>query len=226
VGTTNPYTYLLRAICIFAYRVIETARRESLRNVVSALRDCNGDGKALSQRLNEFLSNNTFTARVAAITRGVNEFEWFQLVHEAHNLDLAIQLVNAADRELESNPTHAGLHLLSGLGNVQRDTIPSRVIAERIMASLNYYETTFGKSPAERRLLIRNIMDHISSARRDRLDDLVATLLRLRDDDDVARAAYPHVTLPDLRRRCAVPWLRDVRNRAYGMRAEVAETRS
>lgn len=221
VDPSDPFAYLLRAICVFAYSVIETARRESLRNVVTALRDCNGDGQALARRLNEFLSNNTFTARVAEITRDIIEDDWFALAKEAHNLELAIQLVNAADRELESNPTHAGLHLLSGLGSVQRDTVSPRAIAERIVASLNYYETTFGKSPGERLQLARDIVQYISSTRRDRLDALVATLLALRDNDDIARAAYPYVVQPDLKRRCAVPWLKDVRNRASGMRTDL-----
>jgi ATP-dependent DNA helicase RecQ len=219
----DPYAHLLRAICIHAYSVIEASRREALRNVVDALHSCNGDGKALAQRLNEFLSNNTFTARVAEITRDTERGPWFNLLEEAHNLDLAIQLVNAADRELESNPTHAGLHLLSGLGNVQRDSVAAQVIAERIMASLNYYETTFGKSAAERRQLVRDIMQHISERRRDRLDSLVATLLRLQDDDDIARAAFAHVTQPDLRRRCAVPWLREARDMARSLREELVE---
>lgn len=220
-ATSDSYIVSLRAICIFAYRVIEASRREALGNIVRTLRDCMGDGDALARRLNEFLSNNTFTARVAEMTMRVDEDEWFELLAQAYNEDLCIQLVNAADRELESNPTHAGLHLLSGLGNIRRDRISPRAIAERLLASLNYYESTFGKSPEERRSLVRRMLTDIASARPDRLDTVVAVLLQLRDDDGIARAAYTHVTNIDLRRRCTVPWLREARDNARRLRQDL-----
>lgn len=222
----NPHALYLRAICIFSYRVIEASRREALRNVVEALRACQDDGEALAQKLNAFLSNNTFTGRVSDLVRRDDEREWFTILEEVHNPDLARQLGNAVGRELESSATHPGLHLLSGLANIRFETFPTRPGAERILASLNYYTTTFGKTALERRELAGKVIGYIRDNRGDRLDDIVSTLLRLSDDDDIARAAYPHVVDPTLRRRCVMPWLRDARDTARSLRRELVESAS
>lgn len=220
---SQPYDHLLKAICDFSYEVIERSRREALENLVRILRAHHANGEAFGQAIGRFLSSNNFTAKVAGFLDRIEHNEWFEILSEAHNADLASQLSIACQRQLESKPTHPGLHVLIGLTALRGESINPLSIANRLHAGIDNLERLYGSTEAKTKAFAGEIVARIFQMRPDQFDKLITELIPGDSTNMISRAAYPYVTDQMLRRRCAVPWLNHIVSSSYALRSTSLE---
>jgi hypothetical protein len=200
------------ALCRFVYERIELQRREALRNVVTMMEDANGSPEAISTAIADYLARSVFTARLRALpsdlARNAPE-EWWKLAEDARSSELAMRLLGATSRFLESDPTHVGYRVLASLMLLTRESPDFARIAGNLAEAIANVPGSESSRRAERVAAIADsIMGRVANQHPAKLHDLVRELARRDDADDLLRAAYPHVVDPDLRKQCAMPWIR------------------
>jgi hypothetical protein len=155
----------------------------------------------------------------------IDAAEWFTILDRATNTELARRLVAACQRLLESYPTHPGLHVLVGLGMLRQHQFDLGAASSHVQAAFQNFVSEYGASKTD----LTNVAQCIFRANLKSLDALTAesVLARLVIDsksDLISRAAYPFATSRELRRKCSVPWLRNIKLRSRMIRETMVES--
>jgi RecQ family ATP-dependent DNA helicase len=218
--SSRPYDHLIGALCDWIYEEIEKGRRRSMSNLIQALRRCKSDGLALAQEIDQHLSRNIFTGRIAELAKHINPQEWWEIVRDIQTPAMASQMLGSCRRTLESIPDHPGLIFLEAVGSLWGIEPDIGMVAGRIRLGLQNYENSYGATRDEALKLADGLIEEIKSGFPDLFDKVVERLVAGEKSELIAIAAYPRVSDPQLKRLCAVPWIRGMTETSRSIRLQ------
>jgi hypothetical protein len=216
----RPYDHLIAALSDFIYEEIEKGRRQSISNLIRVMRVCQEDGTKLASEIDNHLSTNTFTGRLAQLAQRVDRNEWWEVMREVTSTHLATQMLASCRRTLESIPDHPGLIMLEAIGMMWLLHPDMKVVCERLQYALEAYGSGYGGTQSDLEDSAAQFLREAQRIRADLFEVAVRRLVARQRIDLFAVAAYPMVTKPELRQICSVPWIRQITAIARAARTE------
>ncbi len=218
---SSPYDHVIQALSEFIYDVIEKSRRLALRNVVDAMRRCDGDGHKFRNELEVYLSSNVFSSSVSAMVNAeaIDASKWWAILDEVKNAALATRLVATCRRELESNPNLPGLLFLEGVGALHAAQPEPEQVASTLNTGLENYIHLYDASEEDLSGVAQELVVRMSRVNPTAFEPVIASLVYDYDNVMMARAAYPFVSSPDLKRACASSWIATIAEKSRSFRA-------
>jgi hypothetical protein len=187
-------------------------------DIVTTLRECKSDGAKLATAIDLYLSKNIFSGRIFDMISRVNPRDWWDILDDTKNAFMAPQLLATCRRALESTPDHPGLLLIEGIGSVWLSNPDPDRISASLAAGLNSLVDRYGGTEEVAADVAREIVERIVQIDGGVFADVTRIMVLNRRHKLFASAAYQHVTDPELRRACAVPWITEITSTARAIR--------
>jgi ATP-dependent DNA helicase RecQ len=104
------------ALIDYVYEKIEPRRHQAIEHILQAARDAARDGpERFRKALQACFQESEFAASVVELSTRANPDEWFEALGRVAGNDGVAGMLGVCRRQLEENPDHPGLLLLTGL---------------------------------------------------------------------------------------------------------------
>lgn len=171
----------------FIYDKIVKRRRRAAGQMLQVARLGVSSPESFRSSLLEYMQESEFTKSIVEVSLSDDPEQWFNLLSTAEGIDGIGRLFGACRRQLEENPSHPGLLILSGIckltlnypGNVIQDIENGFTVLKRQIMD-----------PTQRAWIVEQTVESTSKMTPGRLEDVIGSILTIDDSPEVIRMCY------------------------------------